>query len=169
MRTQGWAELHAWQLDRTSRTPLPRQIYLQVRSCVLSGLLGPGTKLPSTRAMASRLGAARASVVAAYEQLLAEGYVDGRAGSGTYVSPDLTGLITSASRRRPVVRRGARCAVPAPAHAFAEFSQSTAQTDTRPFNTGRTLVDAHTVEVWRKLTHRAMRGFGADDLGYTDP
>ena len=166
MAEQGWAELYAWQLDRRSRTPLSRQLYMQVRAGVLAGALAPGTKLPSSRAMSSRLKLARASVVAAYEQLLAEGYIEGRAGSGTYISNDLAGLVARPSRPRAV--RKAR-PIPGAAQAFAEFAQSTAQADVRPFNTGRTLVDARTVDVWRKLTHRAARSLGPDDLGYTDP
>ena len=164
MRMQGWAELYGWQLDRGSPIALSRQIYMQVRRGVLSGALSAGTRLPSTRVMAKKLGAARASVVAAYEQLLAEGYADGRARSGTYVSSQLAGRI-----RRPTRQRAVGRAMPAPAQAFAEFAQSTAQTDARPFNTGRTLVDARTVEIWRKLTHQAVRRLGPDDLGYTDP
>ena len=89
MRSRGWAELYDWRLDRDSATPVFRQIYGQVRAAVLARTLGPGTRLPSSRALAAQLGAARASVVAAYEQLLAEGYVFGRTGSGTYVSTDL--------------------------------------------------------------------------------
>src|ERR1700726_4702159 len=67
MTLRGWADLYAWQLDRASRTPLTRQIYMQVRSAVLSCALCPGTRMPSSRAMASKLGVARASVVLAYE------------------------------------------------------------------------------------------------------
>src|SRR5260370_39331946 len=89
MRSRGWAELYDWRLDRDSATPVFRQIYAQVRAAVLARTLGPGTRLPSSRALAAQLGAARASVVAAYEQLLAEGYAFGRTGSGTYVSADL--------------------------------------------------------------------------------
>src|SRR5215467_3040478 len=74
MTLRGWADLYAWQLDRASRTPLTRQIYMQVRSAVLSGALRPGTRMLSSRAMASKLGVARATVVLAYEHLLAEGY-----------------------------------------------------------------------------------------------
>ncbi|HML14673.1 MAG TPA: PLP-dependent aminotransferase family protein [Xanthobacteraceae bacterium] len=164
MQSPGWADLHGWRLDRGGGGPVVRQIYGQVRSAVLSGALRAGTKLPSSRAMAARLGVARASVVAAYEQLLAEGYAEGRHGSGTFVSADLTGL---AVRRtgRPVKPR----ATPAPARAFPEFERAAAQIDARPFNTGRTLVDARTMETWRKLTQRAIRSFGANDLGYTDP
>src|ERR1700730_7090503 len=101
MTLRGWADLYAWQLDRASRTPLTRQIYIQVRSAVLSGALRPGTRMPSSRAMASKLGVARASVVLAYEHLLAEGYVESRKGSGPVIAGDLTGL---ASRRRGATR-----------------------------------------------------------------
>src|SRR5262249_34142068 len=163
--SQGWADLYAWQLDRASRTPLTRQIYMQVRSAVLSGALTPGMHLPSSRAMASKLGVARASVVLAYEHLLAEGYVESRRGSGTYIARDLTGLVP----RRHGAPRAARRAVPIPAQAFSDFERSAVQGDARPFNTGRTLIDARTAETWRSLTHRAVRRLGANDLGYADP
>jgi GntR family transcriptional regulator / MocR family aminotransferase len=144
MTLRGWADLYAWQLDRASRTPLTRQIYMQVRSAVLSGVLRPGTRVPSSRTMAAKLGVARASVVLAYEHLLAEGYVESRHGSGTFIANDLTGL---ASRRR-IAPRARRRAVPTSA---------------------RTLIDARTAETWRSLTHGAVRRLGANDLGYTDP
>src|SRR5213080_5562096 len=109
MSSPGWADLYAWQLDRVSRTPLTRQIYMQVRSAVLSGALGPGTRVPSSRAMASKLGVARASVVSAYEQLLAEGYVESRHGSGTFIAGEVAGLATR-GRRAP--RASNRAALP---------------------------------------------------------
>jgi GntR family transcriptional regulator/MocR family aminotransferase len=59
--------------------------------------------------------------------------------------------------------------VPEPARAFSEAPESPARTDERPFNTGRTLVDARTVEIWRRLTHRAVRALGPRHVGYTDP
>ena len=61
--SQGWADLYAWRLERASGTPLSRQIYMQVRAAVLSGALRAGTRVPSSRVMAERLGVARASVV----------------------------------------------------------------------------------------------------------
>ena len=101
MQSPGWADLHGWRLDRSGDIPLVRQIYRQVRAAVLSGALPAGTKLPSSRAMATRLGIARASVVAAYEQLLAEGYAEGRHGSGTFVAADLTELLGRRHATRP--------------------------------------------------------------------
>jgi len=164
--SQGWADLYAWQLDRASRTPLSRQIYMQVRSAVLSGALCAGTRVPSSRTMASQLGVARASVVSAYEQLLAEGYVDSRQGSGTFISGEIAGLATG---RRRAPRPIKRAAVPPSARAFPDFERSAVQGEARPFNTGRTLIDARTAETWRSLTHRAVRRLGSDHLGYADP
>src|SRR5215472_9744378 len=164
--SQGWADLYGWQLDRASRTPLARQIYMQVRSAVLSGALRAGTRVPSSRVMASQLGVARASVVSAYEQLLAEGYVESRHGSGTFISGEVAGLAT---RRRSAPLAIKRAAVPTSARAFPDFERSAVQGEARPFNTGRTLIDARTAETWRSLTHRAVRRLGADDLGYADP
>ncbi len=164
--SQRWADLYAWRLDRVSRTPLPRQIYMQVRFAVLSGVLRAGMRVPSSRAMATQLGVARASVVSAYEQLLAEGYVESRHGSGTFISDDAAGL---ARQRRRTPRVTMPAAVPTSARAFPDFERSMVQDEARPFNTGRTLLDAHTAETWRSLTHRAVRRLGPSDLGYSDP
>src|SRR5262245_9421942 len=98
MLAPGWAELYGWHVDRATGTPVFRQIYGEVRTAILSRRLPPGTKLPSTRALATRLAVARASVVSAYEQLLAEGYVTGKIGSGTYISADLPEPIETTRR-----------------------------------------------------------------------
>ena len=164
--SQGWADLYAWQLDRASGTSLSRQIYMQVRSAVLSGALRAGTRVPSSRVMALQLGVARASVVSAYEQLVAEGYVASRRGSGTFISPEVGGLAT-APRRPP--RAIEHAAVVTSGRAFPDFERSAEQGEARPFNTGRTLIDARTAETWRSLTHRAVRRLGSNDLGYADP
>src|SRR5215471_15266651 len=92
MRSAGWSNFYGWRVERRSGTPLSRQIYMQVRGAVLNGVLGPGSALPSSRAMALRLGVARACVVAAYDQLSTEGYVETRLGSGTFVRADLQDL-----------------------------------------------------------------------------
>jgi hypothetical protein len=57
---------------------------------------------------------------------------------------DLTGL---ASRRR--APRATKRAVPTSAQTFSDFERSAVQSDARPFNTGRTLIDARTAETWR--------------------
>ena len=163
-----WAELYAWQVERDNGTPLFRQLYLQIRAAILSLTLGPGTRLPSTRALAARLRVARASVVSAYEQLLAEGYLVGKIGSGTYISSDLPEPLV----RRPVDRAPAIAArrprVPRPATRLEQLAQSTGESETRPFAMGRCRVDGRTVEIWRRLSQCALRALGSAHLGYSD-
>lgn len=72
--------------------PLPQRLAAQLRGLVADGSLHPGDPLPSTRALAARLGVSRGSVVAAYEQLIAEGYLAARQGGGTRVSADIAHL-----------------------------------------------------------------------------
>lgn len=80
---------------------LQRQIHEQIRDAILTGGLPGGTRLPSSRALAARLGVARITVVQTYDQLAAEGYLDTRRGAGTFVSaspPDgLVGMAPQAS------------------------------------------------------------------------
>ncbi|MGB7680855.1 MAG: PLP-dependent aminotransferase family protein [Candidatus Acidiferrales bacterium] len=71
--------------------PLYRQVYRGLRQAILSGTFRAGDCLPSTRDLAEELGISRTVVLLAYDQLLAEGFVAGRGGSGTYVSEGLGG------------------------------------------------------------------------------
>ena len=98
-------------IDRRAITPLFRQVYAAVSASIVDGRLRAGTKLPASRALAERLGLSRTVVVAAYEQLLAEGYATGLVGSGTYVTHDLPDR--PGGRARPAkARRTARYGAP---------------------------------------------------------
>lgn len=77
--------LLALALERTAPTTLQQQICEQLREIILAGRLPPGSRLPSSRALAAELGCSRNTVVTAFDQLLSEGYLEGQAGSGTYV------------------------------------------------------------------------------------
>ena len=72
--------------DRSSGVPIHRQVYQGLRRAILDGRLRPGQRVPSTRALAGELGVSRLPVLTAYEQLLHERYLEGRVGSGTFVS-----------------------------------------------------------------------------------
>ena len=69
--------------------PLYQRVYEALRAEILEGRLATGARLPSSRALATDLGVSRTTVLLAYDQLLAEGYVTGRVGSGTYVATEL--------------------------------------------------------------------------------
>jgi len=66
--------------------PLFRQVYRGIRQAILSATISPGERLPSTRDLSEQLRISRTVVLLAYEHLLAEGFISGRGGSGTYVS-----------------------------------------------------------------------------------
>jgi GntR family transcriptional regulator/MocR family aminotransferase len=72
--------------DRAAPVPLTVQIVGQLRTAMTDGRLAAGERLPSTRALAATLGVSRTVVTGAYAQLFAEGWIEGRHGSGTYVA-----------------------------------------------------------------------------------
>lgn len=84
-------------LKLDGRGPRYAQITRALTAAVQAGVLAPGTRLPSTRALASDLGCARNVVLLAYEQLLLEGYLSSRRGGGTFVSTALPVVSTAAS------------------------------------------------------------------------
>src|SRR3954454_13663773 len=98
-------------LDLAPGGPLRERIEVALRAAIREGRLRPGDRLPATRALAAELGCSRWVVVEAYEQLAAEGWIEGRAGSGTRVR-----------RERPVsevpAQPPARGRPRAPAYAF---------------------------------------------------
>ena len=77
--------------DRGRDVPLSGQIAGQLRSGIADGLLGAGERLPASRALAVSLGVSRTVVAAAYAQLEAEGWLEGRHGSGTFVAAGAPG------------------------------------------------------------------------------
>jgi GntR family transcriptional regulator / MocR family aminotransferase len=72
-------------LDRAAPVPLAVQLADALRTATAGGSLHTGDRLPSTRSLAATLGVSRTVTAAAYDQLLAEGWVAGRRGAGTFV------------------------------------------------------------------------------------
>ncbi|MCA2223218.1 MocR-like pyridoxine biosynthesis transcription factor PdxR [Nonomuraea aurantiaca] len=73
-------------LSRESGVPLSAQLTGWLRQAMLAGTLPPGERLPSSRGLAEQLGVSRTVVTEAYQQLYAEGWLEGRHGSGTFVA-----------------------------------------------------------------------------------
>lgn len=73
-------------VDRAQKMPIIRQVYDQIRLSIVRGDLRAGEQLPSTRELARDLHVSRIVLVEVYDQLLAEGYIESRQGSGTYVA-----------------------------------------------------------------------------------
>jgi len=90
-------------LDRGDGVPLAMQISAQLQGAVVGGVLRSGDRLPSTRDLAQVLGVSRTVVTNAYARLFAEGWLEGRHGSGTFVADVTPDGIAAATSTSPVV------------------------------------------------------------------
>src|SRR5215510_15723060 len=84
------ATLNMVRVDRRQKAPLQLQLYKQIRELIIKKQLKAGARLPSTRDLVAELGVSRNTIVYALDQLVAEGYLRSRTGSGIYVE-DLPG------------------------------------------------------------------------------
>jgi len=145
-------------LDKSDSAPLYRQLYVQLREAILDGRLRAGTRLPATRALAAELGCARNTVLAAFEQLFAEGYLHGHVGAGTFVADVLPrgqprpGPVPSPPPRGPetLSRRGRTLAGMFPARGGATVAFEPGVPDTRLFP----------FDLWRRLLAKPWKASG---------
>jgi GntR family transcriptional regulator/MocR family aminotransferase len=77
------------EIDRSSRNPIRNQLYEQLLKKILSGEMVPGSQMPSSRYLHEKLNISRNLILEVYEQLSAEGYLEGRHGKGTWVSQNM--------------------------------------------------------------------------------
>ena len=147
--------------------PLYQQLYIHLQTAVLAGDLKPGTRLPSTRALATQLNVSRNTVLSAYQQLIAEGYLDGMVGNGTFVAQILPDhLLTSPQRKhleekslaepdKPRFSKQARLQFTVPRMPMAAPDPSGASP--RPFRFGIPALQAFPYKLWSRLVVRQAR------------
>jgi GntR family transcriptional regulator/MocR family aminotransferase len=161
-------------LDEKSDAPLYRQIYEVIRRSILSGGLHSGRQLPASRLLAKQLGVSRMTVVNAYEQLLAEGYLEGRMGAGTFVSAHLPEEFLQASdfkrlerQEKPLTRKVI----------LSEYGSKLAQnskiilrhhgaTALVPFQHGVAALDEFPFGMWAKIAQKWHKSPPASVLSY---
>jgi GntR family transcriptional regulator / MocR family aminotransferase len=148
-------------LDRRHGLPLHRQLYDGYRAAILDGRLRAGQRLPSTRTLASELRVSRMPVVLAFEQLVAEGYIESRVGAGSFVARTFAAAApaTAAHRRRPRVPR----AVLAEDDVAQPWLESAA-----PFRIALPALSEFPVDVWARLVARRARLLSSRQMMYGD-
>ncbi len=143
-----------------------RQVYLRLREAILSGALQGGEKLPSTRDLAEQLGISRTVVLLAFDQLLAEGFAHGRAGSGTYVSKGVQVEGAEAAKKSAHVQLSRFGASAAAAWSRMDFPQRAVHPLPYDFAYGRSDVGTFPFEMWRRILLRCARKAPVSQLDY---
>jgi GntR family transcriptional regulator/MocR family aminotransferase len=154
------------ELDVASDVPLHRQLSDGVRAAIIDGRITPGTRLPSTRALAESLGVSRSTITSSFAELHSEGYLRANTGAGTFVSTDLP--------EEFVHQRLRRGAPPGPASIqLSSYGASLAEAGplepprvpgTIDFRDGRPAFDAFPMAEWRRCIAQSI---GTDD-GWLD-
>lgn len=159
-------------LERGSRVPLNRQLYVGLRKDILTGRLVGGTRLPSTRELAEGLGVSRNTVMNAFRQLLAEGYLEGKMGSGTYVTDSLPEDLLQArveDKREPRAWRTGR-RLSRRGNILATTPATVVRNRSRPraFRPGLPALDEFPLKTWQRLSREVGR-HPQGLLGYGEP
>ncbi len=144
--------MYGLMVDRESDTSLMQQLTAQIREKVLDGSMKSGERLPPSRSLAGELGIARNTVIQVYEQLIAEGYLESRTGSGTYVM-DLAGC--------PACRMENKSAAEP-----AKWKRANTSDNTIRFNPGNPDALHFPVTSWAKYLKEACLGANSANFGY---
>jgi GntR family transcriptional regulator/MocR family aminotransferase len=158
------------RIDAQLPDRLQQQIYASIRRAILDGVVVPGTRLPSSRALAGDLGVSRTTTLLAVQQLQAEGYLTARRGSGTMVAAELPDDLVqrrdphpaSRSKHPALSRRGIAVVASPPGARRLEGPP-------RAFRLGTPAVDLFPVTLWSRLVNRRLRSITSAQLDYGDP
>jgi GntR family transcriptional regulator / MocR family aminotransferase len=159
--------------ERGDGEPAYRWLYGALRQEILEGRLRPGTRLPATRDLAVEYGLSRGTIVTAFEELKAEGYVEGSVGSGTFVSkvlPEELLEVRRADMRRtsPQSQRRVLSSYGKAVRAFPNFPSRAP----RAFRSNLPALDEFPVTLWAQIANRRLRRAsmamltGCEALGY---
>ena len=171
-RRHTFSSFRAFSIDANSPEPLHRQLYNELRASILGGRLPSGSRLPASRELASVTGLSRNTVLSAYDQLIAEGYIDTRAGSGTYVASSLPDQVLSGPAMEPVphaFRGSRRLSLRGERLLQTPFRKwPPGQSGPMLFRAGLPALDQFPMDTWRRLTDKRMRLASVKTLAYDD-
>lgn len=149
-------------ISGTDRRPLHRQLFGEIREQIVGGILRGGSRLPSTRELAAERGVSRKTAEEAYAQLEAEGYVERRVGSGTYVCelPLPKKRTARLEGRRTLSGRG---------RAAGTSMACVEPLVVKPFAAGLPALEHFPLAAWQRLISSHARRLDHASLVYGDP
>jgi GntR family transcriptional regulator/MocR family aminotransferase len=161
-----------WVLPaREPGVPAYRWLYSGLRAQILEGRLRSGTQLPATRDLARQYGLSRGTIVSAFEELKAEGYVEGTMGSGTYVSkvlPEELLQVETSTRSKPASQARQHRHISDYARRVKLFGNLEVR-PTRAFRANVPALDLFPATLWAKTTARRLRSASTNLLLACDP
>jgi GntR family transcriptional regulator/MocR family aminotransferase len=167
------SSFRAFSLDPTLPEPLHRQLYDELRKAILNGRLASGSRLPASRELASVTRVSRNTVLSAFEQLHAEGYIHSRAGSGTYVCDVVPDAMTPEPVGPPALpaRVGPPRGIARRGHVVrsTELSRVHLPPLASAFRPGLPALDQFPMDVLRRIADRRFRLASARLMAYGDP
>ena len=152
------ATLNMVRVDRRLKAPLQSQLCRQIRESIINGQLRAGVRLPSTRDLAGQLGVSRNTIVYALDQLVSEGYLQSRVGSGIYVE-DLPKRDDKSPLRGLTGGNGLSLSMAERARQFPELSISPqySTSKVRPFRPCQPASDHFPIRNWNRARAYALR------------
>lgn len=154
------------KLSKKSATPLYIQVYEQFREMILSKRLRPGDRLPASRNLAASLGVSRIIINQGYEQLIMEGYLVGKTGSGTFVADVLPDHLLNA-----IKTNAAKKITPADRLKVDIKNNDSILGDkieVIPFQMGTPSLDFFPYKIWHQVGNTVLKKLKAYHLGYED-
>lgn len=158
----------AEKIFRTKKTSLFHQIYENLRKAILSNHLQKGIQLPATRVLAKDLKVSRNTVMAVYDQLIAEGYLQGKIGAGTFVAENIpTDFFRTTKAQKPNLSKSSR-QIAERGNLFWETSFTFTNQPNKPraFQTGFSAIDEFPLEIWSRITSKRLRKMPRKLLDY---
>ena len=140
--------------------PLHRQLYTTIKRGILDGRLRPGARLPSARIVADDLRISRTTVLNAFAQLSAEGYLEGKVGSGTRVASYVPGDLAKQAQRTRLRSLRSKARVSQRAHLHPNADLSFLRTSARPLRPGQPEASLFPLSLWSRMAACAHAGRG---------
>jgi GntR family transcriptional regulator / MocR family aminotransferase len=156
------------RVEPSSPQTLQDQIYSCIRRSIAEGILAADARVPSTRSLAADLGVSRTTVLLAFEQLKAEGYLVPRPGSGIYIAKELPDRQPDSHPMRAIPRiKHPLLSARGRALATARTSDRRAPRAPRAFRLGTPAVDLFPVRLWSQIARQCVRALSPQQLDYS--
>ena len=155
-KTNAGMLLDMMSIDRESSTPLYLQLDQQIRTAILSGMGKKGTRLPSTRQLASELGISRVTVQGTYDQLVAEGFLTSVTGAGTFIAEIVQETLPSPDALPEPVKIAPGVRLSKRGRLIADTRATTRISASRPFRPGIPAIELFPMRVWSRLWTNAI-------------